>query len=113
MIPGEYSDIFNESHYQELMLTELIVEGVHHGIIYFQQYNIALSLISVRLKIPLCAFILTKIADMQALKVNQYLKGPDACSPCQTSLFQGCCDPDHKNGKNYYPLQKTTRCNST
>ena len=40
------------------------------------------------------AFLLTSIGDMQALKTNQYIRGPNAFSPCCACNLQGCRDPD-------------------
>ena len=55
-------------------------------------------------KFLLRAFLITKIADMQALKANQYLKGPNAFSPCRACCIQGCRDPDHSGSNYYYPI---------
>lgn len=49
------------------------------------------------------AYLLTKIADMQSFKANQYLKGPNAFSPCRACRLQGCRDITYKIY--YYPLQ--------
>ncbi|KIJ28975.1 hypothetical protein M422DRAFT_189099 [Sphaerobolus stellatus SS14] len=51
------------------------------------------------------AFLVTKVSDMQALKSNQYLKGPNAFSPCRTCRIQGCRDPDCQGKNYYYPLR--------
>jgi hypothetical protein len=48
------------------------------------------------------AHLLTKLGDMQAIKTNQYLKGPNGFSPCRTCRIQGCRDPDYVRSKNYY-----------
>ncbi|KIJ31195.1 hypothetical protein M422DRAFT_53484 [Sphaerobolus stellatus SS14] len=51
------------------------------------------------------AFLLTKMEDMIDIKSNQYIKGPNAFSPCQKCRIQGCRDPDHSSGNYYYPLK--------
>jgi hypothetical protein len=183
-IPGQYSDIFDGSHYQALSKTELIVEGIPHGVKYFECPNdIVLGLMSdgvqvfkkirkgtasawpfvlinyslsseirifLKYMLPILlapgphspkdhnsfvfpfsvemiqlghgvgswhvltreifllrAFLITKIADMQALKANQYLKGPNGFSPCRACRIQGCRRPTNDDTKTnyYYPLQ--------
>ena len=50
------------------------------------------------------AHLLTKLGDMQAIKYNQYIKGPNAFSPCRCCRLQGCRDPDNGGTNYYYPL---------
>ena len=51
------------------------------------------------------AFLLMSIGDMQALKTNQYLRGPNAFSPCRACNLQGCRDPETHSPNYYYPLR--------
>ena len=180
-IPGEYTDIFDGSHYQELIQTELVVEGICHDVNIFNGVNdIAIGLLSDGVQVfkkirngsatawpfillnynldpsirthlqyllplglapgphpptdhnsflypftqelmmlghgittwdtlkredfVLRGFLLTSIGDMQALKTNQYLRGPNAFSPCRACNMQGCRDPDTHSTNYYYPL---------
>lgn len=48
------------------------------------------------------AYLLTVVGDLQAFKLIQYIKGPNAFSPCRTCRLQGCRDPTQKIY--YYPL---------
>lgn len=54
-------------------------------------------------KFLLRAYLVTIIADMQGFKSNQYIKGPNAFSPCRACRLQGCRIPNHTNY--YYPLR--------
>ncbi|KAF8588423.1 hypothetical protein K439DRAFT_1288978, partial [Ramaria rubella] len=45
--PGEYSDIFDGSHYQELICTKIIVEGITYPVCHFENpYDIAIGILS-------------------------------------------------------------------
>lgn len=180
-VPGEYSDIFNGSHYWMLMQTDLVVEGLQYDRKSFDcSTDIALGLISdgvqvckkpqggnvtawpifcLNYNIPpelrvhsnylialgiapgpcqpsdhnsflypfycelimlghgvstwntkmrehflLRAHLLTKLGDMQAIKYNQYIKGPNAFSPCWCCRLQGCHDPNASSTNYYLPL---------
>ncbi|KAF8576132.1 hypothetical protein K439DRAFT_1279506, partial [Ramaria rubella] len=52
----------------------------------------------------LCVFAITKSRDMQAIKSNKYIKGPNTFFPCHMCQIQGCCDPEHDGTNYYYPL---------
>ena len=45
-----------------------------------------------------------KLGDMVDIKHNQYLKGPNAFSPCRKCRIQGCQDPNYGPNHYYYPL---------
>ncbi|KAF8576804.1 hypothetical protein K439DRAFT_1366216, partial [Ramaria rubella] len=53
-------------------------------------------------------FIIMKLADMQAIKANQYIKGPNTFLPCQTCQIQGCHNPDSPTSNYHYPLTAPT-----
>jgi hypothetical protein len=178
--PGEYSDIFDGSYYQELLETDLVVEGVNQGVkIFSSPHDIALGLMSDGVEVfkkirngsatawpfllmnynlseeirthlqyimpfaiapgapkdhnsfafpfyvemislghgigtwnelsreifLLRAFLITKIADMQAFKASQYIRGPNTFSPWRTCAVQGCRDPECGGTNYYYPLR--------
>lgn len=55
--------------------------------------------------ISLRAFLITKVGDMKAFQANQYIRGPNAFSPCRSCQIQGCHDPDSRGTIYYYPLK--------